>query len=55
VRIKLPSRQFRVEHKLVNLTPGMEVKAEIHTGRRSVAEYFLSPLITTATSSLRER
>jgi len=55
VRIKLPSRQFRVEHKLVNLTPGMEVKAEIHTGRRSVAEYFLSPLINTVSSSLRER
>jgi hemolysin D len=55
VRIKLPSRQFRVEHKWVNLTPGMEVQAEIHTGRRSVAEYFLSPLINTASSSLRER
>ncbi len=55
VRIKLPSRQFRVEHKLVNLTPGMEVKAEIHTGRRSVAEYFLSPLINTVSSSMRER
>jgi hemolysin D len=55
VRIKLPSRQFRVEHKLLNLTPGMEVKAEIHTGRRSVAEYFLSPLMNTASSSLHER
>lgn len=55
VRIKLPSRQFRVEHKLVNLTPGMEVQAEIHTGRRSVADYFLSPLISTVGSSLRER
>jgi hypothetical protein len=33
----------------------MEVKAEIHTGRRSVAEYFLSPLMNTASSSLHER
>jgi hemolysin D len=55
VRIKLPSNRLRVEHKWVTLTPGMEVKAEIHTGRRSVAEYFLSPLITTGSESLRER
>jgi hemolysin D len=55
VRIKLPTNRFRVEHKWVSLTPGMAVKAEIHTGRRSVMEYFLSPLITTTSESLRER
>jgi hemolysin D len=55
VRIKLPSKRFPIGHKWVNLTPGMEVKAEIHTGKRSVAEYFLSPLITTTNESLRER
>jgi hemolysin D len=55
VRIKLPSRRFWVENKWVNLTPGMEVQAEIHTGRQTVADYFLSPLINTARSSLRER
>lgn len=55
VRVKIPTKQFRVDRKWVNLTPGMEVKAEIHTGTRSVAEYFLSPLITTAGESLRER
>jgi hemolysin D len=55
VRVKLPTKQFRVERKLVNLTPGMEVEAEVHTGTRSVAEYFLSPLITTANQALRER
>jgi hemolysin D len=55
VRIKLPGKQFPIGHKWVNLTPGMEVKAEIHTGRRRVAEYLLSPLITTANESLRER
>jgi hypothetical protein len=31
------------------------VKAEIRTGTRSVAEYFLSPLMTTAGEALRER
>ncbi len=55
VRVKLPSKQFPIGKKWVNLTPGMEVNAEIHTGRRRLAEYFLSPLITTATESLRER
>jgi hemolysin D len=55
VRIRLPGKQFPIGHKWVNLTPGMEVKAEIHTGRRRVAEYFLSPLLTTTNESLRER
>lgn len=54
-RIKLPTNQFRVERKWVHLTPGMEVQTEIRTGRRTVAEYFLSPLIDTASNSLRER
>ncbi|MGH8219010.1 MAG: HlyD family type I secretion periplasmic adaptor subunit [Steroidobacteraceae bacterium] len=55
VRVKIPSRQFRVDRRFVNLTPGMEVEADIHTGSRSVAEYFLSPLIMTANDALRER
>jgi hemolysin D len=55
VRIRIPGRQFRVERRWVNLTPGMQVRAEIHTGTRSVAEYFLSPLIATANEALRER
>lgn len=55
VRVKIPSRQLHVGDKAINLTPGMEVKAEIRTGRRSVAEYFLSPLLVTTEESLRER
>jgi len=55
VRVAIPGRQFRVDRKWVNLTPGMEVNAEIHTGKRSVAEYFLSPVIATANDALRER
>ncbi len=54
-RIRLPTNRIRVENKWVNLTPGMEVTAEIRTGRRSVAEYFLSPLVKTTSESLRER
>jgi hemolysin D len=33
----------------------MEVTAEIRTGRRSVASYFLDPLVETVGESLRER
>ena len=30
-RIKIPTNKFRVENKWINLTPGMEVTAEIKT------------------------
>ncbi|MFL9900819.1 HlyD family type I secretion periplasmic adaptor subunit [Paraburkholderia fungorum] len=54
-RIRLPTNQMRVNNKSINLTPGMEVTAEIRTGRRSVAGYFLDPLVQTVGESLRER
>jgi hemolysin D len=54
-RIRLPMNKIKVENKWVNLTPGMQVTAEIKTGKRTVAEYFLSPLVETAQESLRER
>jgi hemolysin D len=54
-RIRLPSSQMRIEQKWISLTPGMQVTTEIRTGRRSVAGYFLDPLIQTAQESLRER
>ncbi|SIO55542.1 HlyD family type I secretion periplasmic adaptor subunit [Paraburkholderia phenazinium] len=54
-RILLPTNQIRVNNKSINLTPGMEVTAEIRTGHRSVASYFLDPLVQTAGEGLRER
>ena len=54
-RVSLPTSQIRVNNKSINLTPGMEVTAEIRTGRRSVASYFLDPLVETVGESLRER
>lgn len=54
-RIRLPTSQMPINDKSINLTPGMEVTAEIRTGRRSVAGYFLDPLVQTAGESLRER
>lgn len=53
--VSIPTNTFQVEHKLVNLTPGMQVTVEIKTGRQSVWRYFLSPLIATSSESLRER
>jgi hemolysin D len=54
-RIRLPTSQMHINNKSIDLTPGMEVTTEIRTGRRSVAGYFLDPLVQTAGESLRER
>jgi hemolysin D len=55
VRIRLSTNRIRVEKKWITLTPGMEVTADIKTGKRSVAEYFLGPLLESAEESMRER
>jgi hemolysin D len=54
-RIRLSTNRIRIENKWVNLAPGMEVTADINTGKRTVAEYFLSPLVDYSKVSLRER
>ncbi|MEW6346964.1 MAG: HlyD family type I secretion periplasmic adaptor subunit [Paraburkholderia sp.] len=54
-RVRLATNRIHVENKWVNLTPGMEVTVEIRTGKRSVAQYFLGPLVQTAQESMRER
>lgn len=46
---------MQVEDKLVTLTPGMAVTAEIKTGSRTVLSYLLSPLMRYRHRSLRER
>lgn len=53
--IRLPTNRMRVEQQWINLTPGMSVTAEVKTGTRSVARYFLDPLVQTSQESLRER
>jgi hemolysin D len=55
VRIRLSTNRIRVDNRWVTLTPGMEVTADITTGKRSVAGYFLGPLIESAQESMRER
>jgi hemolysin D len=54
-RISLDRTQMQVEDKLVNLSPGMAVTAEIKTGSRRIIGYLLSPLMKYKQESLRER
>lgn len=55
VRVRLATNRIRANGTWVNLTPGMAVTAEIKTGKRSVASYFLDPVKNTVQESLRER
>jgi len=54
-RIQLDQDAIQVNHKMVPLTPGMAVRAEIKTDRRRIIDYFLSPLKQYASESFRER
>ena len=54
-RISLDRTQMQIEDKMVNLTPGMAVTAEIKTGSRRIITYLLSPLLKYKQESLRER
>jgi hemolysin D len=44
-----------VDGKRIRLTPGMNLSAEIKTGKRRVIEYLLSPVQQTVHESLKER
>jgi hemolysin D len=54
-RISVDRNQMQVEDKMVNLSPGMAVTAEIKTGSRRIIGYLLSPLMKYKQESLRER
>ena len=53
--LTLDRRHVRVDGKPVPISPGMNVTAEIKTGERRVIEFLLSPIVRTASESLRER
>lgn len=55
VWISLSSQRLAVEGKTLLLTPGMQVMADIHQGRRSVLEYLLSPVRRAWLEAARER
>lgn len=54
-RISLQQTQMQIDDRLVNLTPGMAVTAEIKTATRRVIDYLLSPLLRHKHQALRER
>lgn len=53
--LTLEAKSMNVEGKLVPLSPGMNITAEIKTGQRRVIEYLLSPVQRAGSESLRER
>jgi hemolysin D len=53
--LTLQATHIDVEGKPVRLSPGMNLTAEIKTGKRRVIEYLLSPVQRAGNESLRER
>jgi hemolysin D len=53
--ITLSQKDMLIDGKRVNLSPGMNITAEIKTGQRRVIEYLLSPVQRAGSESLRER
>ena len=53
--LTLARRDMLIDGKRIALSPGMNVTAEIRTGRRRVIEYLLSPVQRAGAESLRER
>jgi hemolysin D len=53
--LKLNAHQIDVDGKPIRLAPGMNLTAEIKTGKRRVIEYLLSPVQRKADEGLRER
>jgi hemolysin D len=54
-RISLDRTNIQVDDRLVDLSPGMAVTAEVKTGSRRIIDYLLSPLLRVQQASLRER
>jgi hemolysin D len=54
-RFKLDREAIQVDERMVKLSPGMSVTAEVKTGQRRLIEYFLSPLLRYKQESLGER
>ena len=55
MHLVFPLCRIDVDGKPIRLSPGMNVTAEIKTGRRRLIEYLLSPVQRLAGESLKER
>jgi hemolysin D len=54
-RLALQTRSMDIDGRVMRLTPGMSLTAEIRAGQRRVIEYLLSPIQRAGRESLRER
>jgi len=54
-RISLARTRMQIDDRMVDLSSGMAVTAEIKTGSRTVLGYFLSPLLRYRQDTLHER
>jgi hemolysin D len=54
-RLLLARNVIKIDEKVLTLSAGLTMTAEIKTGRRRVAEYLLSPLRAQTSESIRER
>ncbi|BCZ84056.1 HlyD family type I secretion periplasmic adaptor subunit [Paraburkholderia terrae] len=54
-RVRLKASRVHIDDRWIALTPGMAVTADITTGRQSVAQYFLGPLVEAVQESMHER
>jgi HlyD family secretion protein len=55
VWVKLSRQTLVLDKKILALTPGMQLVADIHQGQRSVLEYLLSPIQRAWMEAARER
>lgn len=55
VQVQLNKQQSKFKNKEAILIPGMEVTAEIQTGKRRIIEFFLEPLVKYLDESLKLR
>jgi hemolysin D len=55
LRLALEQDTITVEDRVVKLSPGMAITAEVKTGKRRLIEFFLSPLLRYKQESVRER
>jgi hemolysin D len=53
--LKLGQTHLSVDGKRIALAPGMNLTAEIKTGKRRVIDYLLSPVQKAADESMKER
>ena len=53
--LSLDRASIDVDGRRINLSPGMNLTAEIKTGKRRVIEYLLSPVQRHVDESLKER